>query len=348
MNKFIFWGGFAIISVSLWLLVSNILAPFVTAFIISYILQPLIECTCNRLNFSRTTMSLLVFLVFISLFIIAFVLLIPIIYQQISILITKIPAYKEYLQSTLVPTITKKIHVFDPNIADKMRSSLQSFINVAFSLISGVFNNLWQYTLATINIFMLFILVPIILFYFLRDWPNMKNSIEELLPLKSKNNIVEIISSINNLLSAYIRGQLNICIILSCYYGIGLTIIGVDLGLLIGVLSGFLIIIPFIGTLVSFLLAIITGYFAFGFGMSLGFIVLLYIVGYLMENYFLTPKIIGDRIGLHPVWIIFAVFACGSVFGFLGIFFAIPIAGIIKVLLTNTIKWYKTSSFYKS
>lgn len=348
MNKRVFWGCVIIIITFLLMLISNILAPFVIAFIFAYLLHPLIDKICTKFKLPRTLASAGVCIIFLSCFITALSILAPIIYQQTALLISKIPAYKDYLLTELVPTVTKKISALDPHISDRIENSMQGLINGIFSLIAGIFNNVWGYTMATINIFAILLLVPIILLYFLKDWPKMTKNVEDLLPLKEKNKIKEILLSIDNLLAGYIRGQLNVCLLLSTYYGIGLTIIGVDLSLLLGFLSGFLILIPFMGTFIAFTLTFTIGYFAFGFSAKLGVIVGLYVIGYLMENYILTPKIIGDRIGLHPLWIMFAVFACGSLFGFIGIFFAIPIAGIIKVLIKYALEAYKSSKVYKS
>lgn len=346
MNKLIFWAiVFCVIFASI-ALISNVLVPFIAAFIIAYMLRPLIDWISNCCKLSKKATSYLVFFLFINVFIILFILLFPIIYHQTAILINKTPLYKSYLQAEFVPFIMQKFHSMDPEIAYKVKESVDGFFNITFSAISVLFNNLWGYTLATIHVFTVLILVPILLFYFLKDWPKMMSFIEQLLPMKNKDKILEILSSINSLLSAYVRGQLNVCLLLSCYYGIVLTLIGVDLSLLLAALSGFLIIIPFIGTSISFSLALIISYFKFGLTLKLSYVIITYVIGYFAEIYILNPKILGDRIGMHPLWIMFAVFACGSVFGFWGIFFAIPIAGIIKIILQFTIRWYKSSRFY--
>ena len=348
MSRVIFWSGITGVALILLTLLSKPLVPFFIAFVFAYMLSPLISKVCRKYHLPRNLVAVIIFIFFLGIFSVALLVLMPAIYHQVAILIAKIPAYKDYIQTELVPQVTAKVQSFDPKIADKVRDSIQSIINGTFSIITSVFNNVWGYTMATINIFVVILLVPIILFYLLKDWPKITQNLNNLLPYQERNKIREILSSINDLLSAYIRGQFNVCLILSAYYGIGLSILGVDLGLLLGILSGFLIIIPFIGTFIAFSLAMIVGYVAFGYTAKLGFVMTLYVVGYLMENYFLTPKIIGDRIGLHPLWIMFAVLAIGNLFGFIGIFFAIPIAGIIKVLIGYGIQYYKTSRIYKS
>lgn len=348
MDKAIFWVivvGTIIVTLTL---ISNILMPFFIAGIISYILQPIIDNLSSRYKLSRTIVISVISFLFFSIIAIVVVILLPIMYQQTTLLINKIPAYKDYLQTELIPVITAKIYSIDPNIADNIKNSISNFVNGIFLLITGLANNIWHVTMVTINLFVLILLIPLILFYFLQDWFTMSNNINLLLPVKGKKKIQEILSAINDSLSAYIRGQLNVCLLLSVYYGVSLSILGVDLGVLLGILSGFSIIIPFVGILISFFLTMIVSYFAFGIVNTLFYIIIIYLVGIIVEGYILSPKIIGDKIGLHPLWIIFAVLALGNIFGFLGILFAIPIASITKVLFLAAIDFYKSSKFYKT
>ncbi|ASX27363.1 AI-2E family transporter [Rickettsia sp. MEAM1 (Bemisia tabaci)] len=339
MNKTaIFWLLFIGIFISGFMLISEAIRPFFIAFIISYLLQPAIEFVASKFKLSNKISSIVVYLIFLSIFFTALTLLVPVIYGQISTFVNNIPKYKDYFQAEILPPIMTKIYAVEPNIADKIRDSLSNFINSIFTILGSLANNFWHYTLITINIFVLFLLIPIILFYFLRDWTRIIENMKSLLPLKSRHKILGILSSINSLLAAYIRGQLNICLMLSIYYSISFSVIGIDLALLLRILTGFLVIIPFIGTFISFLLTLTVGYLTFGATTKLFYIIVVYLIGNICESYILTPKIIGDKIGLHPLWIIFSIFACGSLFGFIGIFFAIPIAGVTKILLFNITK----------
>jgi putative permease len=345
MNKLVFWGLAFLVVASIIYMVSDTLVPFVISFIFAYLLQPIIDKISQRFDFPRNLISSAIFAVFISSFIIILLLLLPIIYDQISIFITKIPNYKNNFSIGL-SYLVSRIDTIDPDIANKLSESLQNFVNSAFSVVVAAANNIWSYTLATINFFAIIILVPVILYYFLRDWPKMIKSVESILPRKEKNKIGKIFSDINSLLSAYIRGQLNICLLLSAYYFIGLSLIGIDLALLLAIISGFLVIIPFIGAFISLFLMLVSCYFSYGASVEIVYILVLFVIAHIIESYILTPQIIGDKIGLHPVWIIFSVFAAGSVFGFVGIVFAIPIAGVIKILLFNMIDYYKSTKIY--
>ena len=345
MNKLVFWGLAFLVVASIIYRVSDTLVPFVISFIFAYLLQPIIDKISQRFNFPRNLISSAIFALFISSFIIILLLLLPIIYDQISIFITKIPNYKNNFSIGL-SYLVSRIDTIDPDIANKLSESLQNFVNSAFSVVVAAANNIWSYTLATINFFAIIILVPVILYYFLRDWPKMIKSVESILPRKEKNKIGRIFSDINSLLSAYIRGQLNICLLLSAYYFIGLSLVGIDLALLLAIISGFLVIIPFIGAFISLFLMLVSCYFSYGASVEIVYILVLFVIAHIIESYILTPQIIGDKIGLHPVWIIFSVFAAGSVFGFVGIVFAIPIAGVIKILLFNMIEYYKSTKIY--
>lgn len=347
MNRLAFWSIILAVACSFIYLVSDTLVPFLVAFIFAYLLQPAIDTNCRKLKLPRGIATLGVFIMFLSGFVAIIVLIVPIIYQQIAVFVSKIPQYKSNFQSGIAAW-SEQLNEVNPELSNKVTESAQNFLDSAFSIFASFANHIWQYTLATINFFTIVALVPIILYYFLRDWPQIVSSIESILPMRGKSKVREIFTSINELLSAYIRGQLNICLLLAFYYILGLNLIGLDLALLLGILSGFLIIIPFIGAMISVLMVTISCYFTYGAGVELLYVIILYVVGHSVEGYILAPKIIGDRIGLHPVWIIFSVFAAGSVFGFIGIVFAIPIAGIVKVLLSHVIDYYKSSKMYKN
>lgn len=346
MSRIFYWAIFLTIFSSVLYLISDSLAPFIIAFIFAYLIHPVIESNCNRFNISREVVTFFVFSTFISALITVVILIVPLIYKQLSLLISNIPKYQRIFKQEAA-VFLEKVDKFDHNLAANLSDFINKAISNLFAIFSSIMQHLWEYTLATINFFALVALVPIILYYFLRDWPIMVKTIESMMPRREKSEIRKILKEISILLSAYIRGQLNICLILSIYYFIGLTIIGLDLALLLSLVAGFLIIIPFIGVFISFVLTMINCYFTFGYGVELLYVLLLFIFGHTVEGYILAPKIIGNKIGLHPVWIIFAVLASGSLFGFIGVFFAIPIAGIAKVLISHMIKYYKSSSLYK-
>ena len=334
----------SVVSVAIYL-VSDVILPFAIAFILAYMIHPVVDFCCQKFEISRSRSVAAIFMIFLGLFSTLVTLITPIIYHQISLLITKIPQYKANFNQFILFASSKLEHI-DPTIAEKISEYLQNTLDKTLTIFSSFFNHVWQYTLATINFFTLCVLVPFILYYFLRDWNKMILSLESVLPLTKKSKARELAISINHLLSAYIRGQLTICLILSIYYIVGLTLIGIDFALLLGLFSGFLVLIPFIGAIISYIAVVFCCYVAFGLGTEVTYVTILFIFSHVIEGYFLTPRIIGKHIGLHPVWIVFSILVSANLFGLIGIFFALPTAGIIKIIWLHIINYYKSSIIY--
>ncbi len=346
MYKMLFWLLFILIFFSCVYFLSSVIAPFFWAFIVAYFLQPLIGLLKTRYNLSYTSATIIVFIIFISSLILMLTLLIPVLYKELLLFISKISSYKAELNA-VVTLLLRQFNMLNPEIATRIADSIKVFLQLVLDMVSSYTYYVWNYALATINFFITLFLFPIILYYFLRDWNNIFLTINSILPINNKIMVKKIFIEINGLVSAYIRGQLNICCIVSIYYAIGIALIGlVDMALFLGILSGFMIILPFIGVFISFLIVSIGFIFLNGFSVKLLYVLLLFIIGQVFEGYILTPRIIGNRIGLHPVWIIFAVLISGSLLGFFGILFAIPIAGIVKIIIKYIINYYKSSIIY--
>ncbi len=328
----------AIISLLFLFSIANILVPFVSAFVIAYILLPVINNRYISSKLSHDKAACLLFILVLGSFILFLWLFLPLLLSQLYVLIGKIPQWANYVRNNIVPPITSKYYSLDPQVAGKIKDTMESLINDGFSLALKATENVWGYTMATINALSLIFFVPIILFYFLRDWHRIKLGLGKLVPKEKRAQINEVLHSINQVLSSYIRGQFNVCFLMSCFYMIGLSVIGLDVGIFLGVMSGLLIILPFVGILISFSVSIIVGYFTFGGSIQISYIAALYIIGHLLESFILSPIIIGDKIGLHPLWIMFAILACGSLVGFIGVLAAVPVAGVIKVLLKHVLK----------
>lgn len=345
MQKHLFWASFFILLCTIFYCIFDVIAPFAIAFICAYLLQPASCFLSSTFRIKRRSANVIIFLVFTSIFLSIAIFATPFIYEQIFVFIKQIPQYKHNIENR-INIIIHSADSMDPFISEKFANVFKNILDSFFSIISSFANHMWQYTLATINIFVIIALVPFLLFYFLRDWRAIINKIESFFPMKEKEQIKIIFVKIDKLLAAYIRGQLNICLFLSFYYVAGLYFIGIDFPLLLGIFSGFLIIIPFVGAITSLITILISCYFSYGTGTEMIYCIALFSIGHFVEAYILAPKIIGDKIGLHPVWIVFSVLVAGSLFGIIGIIFAIPVAGIIKILLEYAIERYKTSSIY--
>lgn len=330
MNKSIVWLIFALSFGGLCYLLEAAIAPFFIAFLIAYLIHPFVQKLEQKFHHKNLIIAIIIAALMSGCVALIF-LIMPVAYEQTSLLASKAASYKSYLQ----PIITEKVSHLNPEVASRLSEALHSSFNKIIMFVAGSVNNIMGYIFATISTVVMIFLIPVILFYLLRDFSSCRKTIEKNLPAPIRGKVVQALGEINGLLSAYIRGQLKVCLIMATYYSIGLAVIGLDLALILGIISGFLIILPFVGFLISLCMSLIFGYIAFGFSYSTLTIACLYFFGTILEGTFLTPNIIGDKIGLHPLWIIFAVLAGGTLFGFVGMLFAIPVAGICKIILRN-------------
>ncbi|MGE0755235.1 MAG: AI-2E family transporter, partial [Alphaproteobacteria bacterium] len=193
----------------------------------------------------------------------------------------------------------------------------------------------------------LFLITPIVAFYLLRDWDRLVDHIDNLLPRKHAATIREQMRIIDRTLAGFLRGQFNVCLILGTYYAIGLTLVGLKFGLLIGLATGFLTIFPYVGLMLGMGIGLSVALFQFGDFMPVAMTLAVFVTGQIIEGYFITPKLVGDKVGLHPVWIIFGMLAGAALFGFVGILLAIPVTAVMGVLIRFAISRYKLSNYYQ-
>jgi len=338
----------AIITGFLCLKIPDITYPFVLAFILAYLFDPLVIILNNRLGISRAITSSIISLLLIVIISASMIYLVPLIYEQISVLINHIPEYESYIIKNIVPIIVKKMGAIDPSISTKLKMIADQGINSIFGVVSHAAHNVWSYTMATIHLLLFMVLVPVVLFFLLRDWRYMTDGFFDLFPKYHQKFVKTLFQDIDNVLGAYLRGEMIVCSILATYYSIALTLIGMDFAILLGIVCGVSIILPLIGMMIVITSLGLVGYVTFGFSIHMVYIAGIYLVGALMENTFLTPKIIGDSLGISPVWIIFAVLLFGYIAGPVGILMAIPTTGVIKVILVHMKQDYKKSDLYNS
>ena len=338
----------ALLAAFLCFKIPDITYPFVIAFILAYLLNPLANILNRKFGMSRFATSIIISILLLLLMIMAMIYLVPLIYTQILALIRHIPAYEAYILHNIVPVIVEKMGAIDPQISTRLKAVADQGINGMFEVFSHAVHNLWAYTMATVHLMLFMTLVPVVLFFILRDWDIMTSGFFELFPKYHQKFVKTLFKDIDNVLGAYLRGEMIVCSILATYYSIGLTIIGMDFAILLGILCGFSIILPLIGSICVVISLASVGYLTFGFSTHMIYIAILYLFGVLIEATVLTPKIIGDSIGVSPVWIIFAVLLFGYIAGPIGILMAMPVTGVIKVILTYLKQDYKKSDLYNS
>lgn len=325
--------------------ISGILLPFVLAFVLAYFLHPAVNWLQEK-KCSRSLATGIVTILFCFFILAVFLILVPILQAQILALMVQVPALGDELWKKIQSVIlyTKE------NVTQEQLKQMASVVSkTVFSLFNTMGTSLLKVLtggLLFFNIVSLILITPVVLFYVLRDWVFVEKKMADLIPLNKKEEAQSIFKEINTALSGFIRGQALVCLVLGAFYGVFLSLIGLDFGLLVGFLSGILSFIPYFGFLTGIILSCLLALVQQS-PMTLWIgIGLVFLMGQILEGYILTPKLVGNKIGLHPVWVIFALLAGGALFGFLGVFVAVPVAAIIGVFVRRIIKWYRLTPVY--
>ncbi|PIR37132.1 MAG: AI-2E family transporter [Alphaproteobacteria bacterium CG11_big_fil_rev_8_21_14_0_20_39_49] len=345
-DKLLFWViGFSLLGGFLYM-VSGILLPFVVAMIAAYFLDPAAD-KLEKFGLSRSIATLIITGIFFVTVILMAMLLAPILYDQLLSMFRKIPEYITLANEKFLPRFSSILEQIDPDAINKAKESVSEISAYAFRFVTKVMGNIWNSGLAVVNILSLLFVTPIVTFYMLRDWDRLLEKVKGWLPADNKKVILEQAREIDKTLSGYIRGQTNVCIILGAFYGIALSLVGLEFGFAIGLATGILSFIPYVGLLFGFVVGMVIAILQFGNIIDVGIVASIFIIGQIVEGNFITPKLVGDKVGLHPVWIIFGMMAGASMFGFLGILLAIPVTAVIGVLVRFSLAQYLKSSFYK-
>jgi predicted PurR-regulated permease PerM len=323
----------------------SILVPFLAGFIGAYTLRHLV----SRLEQWRLGRGLASALVILSLlFIICGLTLfaLPYIQQQLTQLAAAVPNLASRWLETISPLLEK---LFDshPVQIEELQRQLTTHIGSLLQLGLQFFINLISSSAVIANLLSWVVLTPLIMFYLLKDWPKLFNNLQNLIPLKYRNGVISISRDIDHMLSAYAWGQIRVCLILAVLYACGLRLIGLEQGVFLGLLTGLLAFIPYVGALIGFLASLGLMLAQTGDFHLLTPIVLVFFVINFIEANLLTPRLIGQKIGLHPLWILFALLAGGSWFGFVGLVFTLPMAALVGILVRVMIRYYEKSFFYQ-
>lgn len=322
------------------ILVREILIPFITSFIVAYLFNPIAN-KLEKVGCARTISSLLIILVFFLAILGSVIFLLPLIYSEFSIVLKSLPQYftaiQDYLRSEEI--ISESGYEYFKNMLDKYSVKL-------LGIVTTFVNNLWLSTITIINIISFIFITPIITFYVIRDWSTIIKIMDKIIPRKHYQVIIEQITNIDKVLSAYIRGQTQVCLILAIFYSIALYFIGLQYSLFIGLFTGIFSFIPYVGFTLGFVLGNLISFFQFDEITMKLVVILVFVVGQILESAVIVPILIGDNIKLHPVWVIFAIFVGGNIGGFTGVLLALPIAAIWGVLVRFALHRYFASFLY--
>ena len=333
----------------LWLvwLLAPILTPFVLAAMLGWLGDPLVD-KLKRRGRSRNVAVTLVFTAMILLLALVLVLLVPALESQVSTLIESLPRYRDWLMGVALPWVEAKTRMeittwLDlDHLIELVRSNWERAGGVATTLLGYLSRSGFAVLALVTNI----VLLPILTFFFLRDWDVLVARVATLVPRDHLPTVTRLARESSNVLGAFLRGQFLVMLILGVMYGAGLWAVGLDLGILIGIIAGLLTFVPYLGPASGIILGVIAALVQYGDWQHIAGVLVVFGVGQVIESYWLTPKMVGDRIGLHPVAVIFAVLAGGQLFGFLGMLLALPVAAVANVLLRYAQERYTHSKLY--
>lgn len=346
-HYYVFWLTLFIILGLFVYAINDILLPFVISIIIAYLLDPLAD-HFEKIKIPRTVAALTITSIFFLLLTGLIMWLAPKLSEQVTTLIQNSPHYLELIKEKTLPSIKTTLDKISPEISAHMTDGLSNVSSYILSFMLELLQNIWSSGMALFSLVSFIFITPFVTFYMLRDWDGFLAKVDSLLPPLYAPTIREQSKIISVTISAYLRGQIHICLILAAIYATGLTLIGLDFGLFIGIATGILAFIPYVGMALGFTVGLILAFLQFGDMAHMLMVAGVFILGQVLEGNFITPNLIGKKVGLHPVWIIFGLLAGGSLFGFLGVLLAVPVTAIIGVLIRFAISQYLKSKFYHS
>ncbi|MEO0036322.1 MAG: hypothetical protein RLZZ501_2345 [Pseudomonadota bacterium] len=340
-----FWLTCAGVFILLLWLLRGVLLPFVAGMAAAYFLDPLAD-RLEAKGLSRTLATSAITLGFFALVILGLMVVVPVVEQQSLTFIERVPSYVLALRDRATPLLDELRQRMSADQIQRLQGAIGSYAGTAVGWVAGLVRDLLKGGIAVVSLLSLVFITPVVTFYLLRDWDRIVATIDGWLPRPHAATIRAEMRKIDATLAGFVRGQATVCISLASFYGLALTVCGLDLGFLIGAATGLGAFVPYVGMLVGLVTSLIMATAQGGGWPLIGAVCVVFVIGNLIEGYGLTPKLVGDRVGLHPVWIIFSLLAGGALFGFVGILLSVPTAAVIGVVTRFALQRYLTSSLY--
>jgi predicted PurR-regulated permease PerM len=341
-----FWVGALVVFIAaLWLL-REILLPFVAGMALAYLLDPLVK-RIERLRINRGIATLIVVTLFILTFVVLLLLIVPILGNQLSAFIENIPGYIGRLQALIADPSREWLRKILGERFTDQNTSIGELVTQGAGWLATFLRSLWSGGQALVSIFSLIVITPVVAFYMLYDWDRMIAAIDGWVPRPYRDTVRQLAREIDGAIAGFVRGQTAVCLVLGSFYAVGLSLAGLNFGLLIGLVSGLISFIPYVGSLTGLILA--TGVAVAQFWpawTSILIVIVIFFAGQFLEGYVLSPNLVGQSVGLHPVWLMFALFAFGYLFGFVGLMLAVPLAAAVGVLARFALRRYLESPIY--
>jgi predicted PurR-regulated permease PerM len=346
--QIIAWASLLVITgLFLWIF-RGILLPFVLGIGLAYLLNPPVTWLTER-GLHRALATFFVMIVFLLLVTVAILLVVPVLVQQALGLARNMPGYFEQLQGFVEMQVPRLEQWLGPQRMEELERGLEQMFSDVIGVVTNITGQIMQSSANLIGTLSVVVVTPVVAVYMLLDWERMVAGVDGLLPPRYKAEVRALLVEMDVALGGFLRGQGAVLLILAVYYGISLSLAGLHFGLAIGIITGLLSFIPYLGSFLGFFLSIGVGLVQFWPDpMMISLIVAIYIFGQLMESYFLYPKLVGSSIQLHPVWMMFAIFAFAVLFGIVGVLMAVPLAAISGVLMRWAVAKYRLSPLYRS
>ncbi|GAA5105158.1 AI-2E family transporter [Bartonella jaculi] len=347
-KQIFFWLGTLLFFILFMFVFGSILLPFVAGIVLAYFLNPIVQLL-EKIGICRVFGTILITLFIIVIFVASLIILIPIISWQIQQFVSNgLPVYINRIQTFFVEHDFDWVRRYFGSDPNELQSNIKGLLGQSSDFITSLLNSLLKSGKSIVNIVSLFVVAPVVAFYMLLDWPRMVTAVDSLIPRDHLETVRSIFHEMDRAIAGFVRGQGTACLILGGYYAIGLSITGLNFGLLIGMLIGLISFIPYIGTMSGFVLSVGIAWVQF-YPNNWGWIVVvmvIFLIGQFIEGYILQPKLVGSSVGLHPVWLMFALFAFSSLFGFTGMLVAVPAAAAVGVLVRFALHTYRSSQMY--
>lgn len=326
-------------------LLRGMLLPFVAGFALAYFLDPIAD-RLERAGMRRVPAVVVLSVAFALVVTGLALVLIPAIQGQVVTLIENAPGYADRFWAAVSPHVDWAIEHLPPEQVQSLKDAAGSFAGNAVSWAGSFARGLLKQGFAVINVVSFLVVTPVVTIYLLRDWDRMVARVDAYLPRAQAPKIRGIFVDIDRTLAGFVRGQATVCLCLAAIYGGGLSLVGLEAGLLVGIGTGMLSFIPYVGSITGFAISVVLALVQYSDWPHILGVAAVFGVGQTLEGYFLTPRLVGNRVGLHPVWVLFALFAGGNLFGFLGVLVALPVAAVIGVLVRHALRRYLASDAY--
>lgn len=345
-RQIFFWLGALAIFILFLMVFSSILLPFVAGMALAYFLDPIADWL-ERRGLSRMMASIMILVSFVLLFALSLIIIIPLVAAQASEFIQRIPQYISSLQQLIAGADTNLLPTWVSAQIETVKENFSKVLAEGAGFIGTLLTQIWNSGKSLVDVLSLLVVTPVVAFYLLLDWDRMIDKVDSWIPRDHVTTVRQIARDMDATIAGFIRGQGSLCIILGVYYAVGLSLVGLNFGLLIGLFAGAISFIPYVGSMVGLVLAVGVALVQFWPDyVDVILVLAVFFSGQFIEGNILQPKLVGSSVGLHPVWLMFALFAFGALFGFVGLLVAVPAAAAVGVLVRFALARYLDSDLY--